>query len=99
MDAVLFWDMTYIEIMTVVENYRKKLKEDLQIKAMFTHKLGSLIGIAINDPKKYPSNAKEAFEKMKIFDDEDEPKKQDWQIMKERMNQYAYLRKKRGENA
>lgn len=98
MDAALFWDMTYAEIVAVINVYRKNFKEDLQMQAMFAHKLAGLIGLAVNEPKKYPSTAKEAFEKMGIFDEEKEPVKQDWRIMKERMNRYnTYLKQKRGE--
>lgn len=97
-DAVLFWDMTYAEIMTKVNACRKNEKQETKLKAMFIHKLGGLIGIAVNEPKKYPSTAKEAFDKMKIFDEDKEPIKQDWRIMKERMNTYANLKKRRGDS-
>ncbi|WFA10329.1 hypothetical protein [Tissierella sp. Yu-01] len=97
MDAVLFWDMTYGEVIAAIEGYQRRFKAKLQTQAMFTYKLGELIGIAVNDPKKYPQNTKEAFKQMGIFDEDKEPIKQDWQIMKERMNKYAYLHKKRGE--
>lgn len=99
-DAVFYWDMTYREIITAIEGYQKRFKNDLQIQAMLIYKMGELVGIAVNEPKKYPKNAKEAFKKTGIFDNsgDEEIKKQDWQIMKERVNRYAYLKKKRGES-
>ena len=105
MDAVFYWDMTYAEIITAINANNKKLerdwKENLQAQAIIAYKLGELIGIALNDPKKYPANVEEAFPK--IFDDikSDGPsKQQDWQIMKARIEQYNYLHKqKRGEKA
>lgn len=100
MDAVLFWDMTYGEIMAAIEGYQKRFKSDLQMQAIFTYKLGELIGIAVNDPKKYPGNVKEAFKKTRIFDDIEEgtSKQQNWQVIKERVNNYnTYLKQKRGE--
>lgn len=98
-DPVRFWDMTYGEIITQIKAYRQKEKVQMQLQAMFIYKLGSLVGIAFNDPKKYPSNVKQAFKEMGIFDEDiNITKQQDWRIMKERMNRYAYLHRKRGEN-
>lgn len=91
--------MTYAEIIAKVKAHRKVEKEQIQLKAMFTYKLGNLIGLAFNEPSKYPSTVKLAFEGMGIFDEEEkEPVKQDWRIMKERMQTYANLKKKRGES-
>lgn len=99
MDAVFYWDMTYAEIVAAIEGNQKKMKQDMQIQAIMTYKLGELIGIAFNDPKKYPSNPKKAFEKMGIFDDEDDKQGQDWRVTKARIEQYnAYLKQKRGES-
>lgn len=91
--------MTYAEIKGSIDAHHNRKKEDLQLKAMFSYKLGELIGIAMNDPKKYPANVKAAFEKSGIFDEEKDQyrKQQDWQIMKDRINKYSYLKKKRGE--
>lgn len=91
--------MTYGEIIAKIEAYRKIEKQKIQLQAMFIYKLGNLIRIAFNDPKKYPSNVKQAFKEMGIFDEDiNITKQQDWRIMKERMNRYAYLHRKRGEN-
>lgn len=89
--------MTYGEIIAEVNGYRKRERSELQKQAMFTHTLGGLIGLATNEPKKYPTTAKDAFKGMGIFDEDKKPVKQDWRIMKERMKQYAYLKKKEGE--
>lgn len=101
MDAVFYWDMTYAEIITAINANNKKLerewKENLRGQAIIAYKLGELIGIAFNEPKKYPGTVKEAFPK--VFDDDtkdDGPsKQQDWQIMKARIEQYNYLRKQK----
>lgn len=90
--------MTYKEISITIEAYDKNHKEEIQMQALFTYKLGELIGIAVNDPKKYPNNAKEAFKQMKIFDEDTQNEQQDWQITKERINRYnSYRKMKRGE--
>ena len=97
-DPVRFWDIIYGEIITQIKAYRQKEKAQMQLQAIFIYKLGSLVGIAFNDPN-IPSNVEEAFEEMGIFDEEiDTTKQQNWRIMKERMNRYAYLHRKRGEN-
>lgn len=97
MDAVFYWEMTYKEIKTAIEGKQKSIKQDMQIQANMIHQLGSLIGVAVNEPKKYPRTAKEAFPK--LFDDAKPPtKQQDWQVMKARIEQYnSYLKQKRGE--
>lgn len=101
MDAVFYWDMTYKEIKTAIEGNQKKLRQDMQMQAVMTYKLGELIRIAFNDPKKYPSSPKKAFKNTGIFDDVNEmpTKQQDWQVMKARIEHYNSLRKKkRGES-
>lgn len=98
MDAVFYWDMTYAEILASIEGNQRKTKLEMQFNASLVYKLGSLIGVAVNEPKKYPSTSKEAFPK--LFDDlvEDRSKQQDWQVMKERINKYnTHLKQKRGE--
>lgn len=97
-DAVSYWDMTYAEIMAAIEGNQRKTKLEMQIQASMIHQLGSLVGIAFNDPKKYPSSAKEVFPSLFEEEIEEEPKQQDWQVMKERIERYnTYLKQKRGE--
>lgn len=97
MDAVLYWDMTYGEITVSIEGSQKRIKADMQKEAAMVFKLGELIGIAFNDPKKYPPSISKVFPKLFDEDTENNSNQQDWQIMKERINRYAYLKKKRGE--
>jgi hypothetical protein len=96
-DAVFYWSMTYAEIKAAIEGNQKRTKQDMQIQANMIHQLGSLIGVAVNEPKKYPRTTKEAFPK--LFNDAKPPtKQQDWQVMKARIEQYnTYLKQKRGE--
>ncbi|MDD3840758.1 MAG: hypothetical protein PHP06_09350 [Clostridia bacterium] len=97
MDAVFYWEMTYGEIRAAIEGNQKKLKTQMQIKASIAYQLGSLVGIAFNEPEKYPKIEK-AFPN--LFDDviDNEPRQQSWQIMKARIEQYnTYLKQKRGE--
>ncbi len=99
MDAVFYWDMTYGEIIEAIEGNQRRTKLQMQIQANLVYQLGALVGVAFNEPDKYPSSVKEAFPK--LFEDliDDEPKQQDWQIMKARIEEYnnAYLKQKRGE--
>ncbi|MCY9513318.1 hypothetical protein [Paenibacillus apiarius] len=65
----------------------------MQIQASLVYKLGNLIGIAVNDPAKFPK-VNDAFPG--LFDDP-KTKQQNWQLMKERIAAYAAERRKRGE--
>ncbi|SHH55885.1 hypothetical protein [Sporanaerobacter acetigenes] len=97
-DTVFYWDMTYGEIIEAIESNQRKTKLAMQFQANIAYQLGSLIGIAFNDPKKYPTSAKEVFPSLFEEEIEEEPKQQDWQIMKERIEKYnTYLKQKRGE--
>jgi hypothetical protein len=99
-DAVFYWDMTYAEIKTTIESNQKRIKEEMQAQASIAYKLGELIGIAFNEPEKYPA-LKNAFPK--LFDDIQEipDKQQDWRVMKARIEQYnsLYKQQKRGESS
>lgn len=87
--------MTYIEIKSTIESNSNIQLKDLKFKAKMIHQLGSLIGLAVNEPKKSPK-LKDTFPG--LFKEEVPEKQQDWQIMKDRVSQYnAYLKKKRGE--
>lgn len=84
--------MTYKEIIAAIQGNQRRVKSELKIHATLTYKLGNLIGVAVNDPSKYPKIT-EAFPGM--FD---EPKRQqNWQLMKARIEAYAAERRKRGE--
>lgn len=98
MDTVFYWEMTYGEIIAAIEGSQKRFKTEAQLQAGMIYKLGSLVGIAVNDPKKYPANIQKAFPG--LFESiEDSPTQQNWQIMKERLNAYGdYLKRKRGDN-
>lgn len=64
----------------------------MEWQAVLAYKLASLVGVAVNDPKKYP-DLKKAFPG--VFDSlETAPKQQPWQVMKERIE--AHRKKKRG---
>ena len=100
MDAVFYWDMTYGEIIAAIEGSQRRFKAEAQMQAGLIYRLGSLVGIAVNDPKKYPRTISKAFPGLFDGVDEERPMQQDWRIMKERMNTYStYLKRKRGEKA
>jgi len=97
-DAVFYWDMTYGEIVTAIEGNQNKMKLQMQFQANLVYQLGALVGVAFNEPNKYPQSAKEVFPK--LFEDliDSEPKQQNWQVMKARIEEYnSYLKQKRGE--
>lgn len=99
-DAVFYWQMTYGEIITAIEGYQRRFKAEAQLQAGLIYRLGSLVGIAVNDSKKYPRTVSKAFPGLFDGMDDGQPKQQDWRVMKERMNAYnEYLRRKRGERA
>lgn len=98
MDAVFYWDMTYGEIIAAIEGGQSKTKLQMQFQANLVYQLGALVRVAFNEPNKYPQSAKEVFPK--LFEDliDDEPKQQNWQVMKARIEEYnSYLKRKRGE--
>lgn len=98
MDAVFYWEMTYGEIIAAIEGFQQRFKIEAQLHAGMVYKLGSLIGVSVNDPKKYPKNIQKAFPNLFTDTNDEEPKQQDWQVMKERISSYnEYLKQKRGE--
>lgn len=84
--------MTYKEILAAIQGNHRRVKSELQIQASLIYKLGNLLGVAVNNPAKYPT-LNEAFPGM--FE---EPKRQqNWELMKSRIEAYAAERRKRGE--
>lgn len=101
-DPIIYWDMTYQEIETGIKAYNKRLKRDLEVKASMDYKLADLIGVSISrlfsKDVKYPSIDKaypNVFES--LTNNDQKPKQQHWQIMKEKINAYAKNKRKRGD--
>ena len=55
------WDMTYGELKETVEPILEKQKEILKVEATMIYQQAQLIGIAFNEPKKFPKNIYEVF--------------------------------------
>lgn len=103
MDAVFYWDMTFKEINAAIEAKGKINRNELRQQAELLHSIASLIGIAVNAPKKYPP-----FDKVfpKLGESQQDhtgksqtPAQQPWEVMKARVSAYAAEaeRRKRGE--
>lgn len=96
-DFFQFWQLTYGEVVEIIQAKQAKEKERMQMDALIAYQLGQLMScaIAINFSKqaKFPA----IHELFPALFEPPEPKVQDWRIMKERLNQYQSERKKRGE--
>lgn len=87
--------MTLYEIRAAIKGYNKNLENKMKLDAALAYELAGLVGIAINDPKKYPKSVDKAFPGM--FKEE-LGKQQDWRVMKQRIEDYnMYMKLKRGE--
>ena len=84
--------MTYGEAVDVIKAYQKKYLEDKRFQAMTIYRLGELVtkgvGIAFGSKQAFPQ-MREVFPG--LFE---EPKKQQWQIAKERIEDYAARKRK-----
>jgi len=95
-----FWELTYGEIILVVNNYKQKEKARIQETAYFNYALANLIGISvarlIDKNAVYPS-IHEVFPNI-FVDAAVKPQQQDWRIAKDRMMKFTTAHnKKRGE--
>lgn len=81
--------MTYAEVIDEIDAYNRRRKSDYEdqrvLRAEMDYRLGGLIRIAFNDPKKYPATVKAAYPD--IF--KDDPAKFDWQDNKRSWAAYA----------
>ena len=78
-------NMTATEIALAVHAKHEQNKEKAQMQAWIAHSTAALIGLAVNEPKKFP-NLEAAFPS--LFEKKIQ-QKQDWRIMKARMEAYA----------
>ncbi|SHI24999.1 hypothetical protein SAMN02745823_03889 [Sporobacter termitidis DSM 10068] len=69
--------MTYIEVIDEIDAYNRRreseTKDYMHTRAALDYHLGRLIGIAFNDPKKYPDSFEKAYphlfkKERKVFD-------------------------------
>jgi hypothetical protein len=78
--------MTYAEVRDEVDAFNRrrkmKIKEQQQIQALADYQLAQLIGVAYNDPKKFPKNIKKAYPH--LFDSSE-----DWRESKDQFRRYA----------
>lgn len=78
--------MTFAEVRDEVDafNRRRKIraKEQQQLQAVTDYQLAQLIGLAFNDPKKYPKDIRKAYPY--LFDSS-----ADWRENKEQFRRYA----------
>ena len=73
--------MAYIDIMALVKAQMNKEEDDMRLRASCDYALAQLIGISVNDPKRYPKNLKKAYPG--LFGG------QDWRDSKEAMSRYV----------
>lgn len=84
--------MTYGEIIATITAYNKRNKVEAQLQASIQYKLADLIGMSVgrllDEKTKFPP-IEEAFPG--LFDEliVKKDKKQNWQLMKERMTDFA----------
>ena len=79
--------MTLSDISLVSQVKQEQNKEFAQLLAWIVYNGAALMGVAVNDPKKFPK-LEDAFPS--LFEKEEQ---QDWRIMKERMEAFAEARK------
>ena len=82
--------MTYIEVIEEIEAYTKRhgneYKEQTRLRAAMDYQLAQLVGIAFNDPQKYPKTLQKAYPE--LFK-ENGKKAMTWQEQKENFKRYA----------
>ncbi|MFF2449370.1 hypothetical protein ACFVSW_20210 [Neobacillus sp. NPDC058068] len=105
MDAAFFWNMTYGEIVASITGFNKRQKTEFQMKSIVAYRQADLIASLVSNvlgSKHQPPSIQEAFPG--IFPEiEQQPKQQNWQLMKARIEAYAAEKRaaeerKRGEN-
>jgi hypothetical protein len=81
--------MTYVEVIEEINAFNKRHEENYQeqmrLRANMDYQLAQLIGIAFNDPKKYPTTLQKAYPD--LFNKQS--KKMTWQENKEQLKMYA----------
>ena len=80
-------DMTTDEITLAAQARQEQNKEFSQVLAWIVYNGAALTGVAVNDPKKFPS-LEEAFPS--LFERKEQ---QDWWVMKQRMEEFAKAKK------
>jgi hypothetical protein len=80
-------DMTTDEIALAAQARQEQNKEFSQVLAWIVYNGAALTGVAVNDPKKFPS-LEEAFPS--LFERKEQ---QDWWVMKQRMEEFAKAKK------
>jgi len=95
MNLNLFWSLSAGEAEQMIGAINKNKLETLRRETSITWKLGNLIAIAFNDPKKYPT-LQAAFPGLYEDKNKEEkeilPKQTDWRIMQARMAYYAHAK-------
>ncbi|GEM_PF-2934400 len=105
MDAVFYWDMTYKEIFAAIKGFSKRQEIELQTKSIIAYHqanlISHLVGISLGS-KQAPKEIHEAFPA--IFPELEQKaqlqqvRQQNWQLMKARIEAYAFEKRKRGED-
>lgn len=87
-----FWEMSAGEAEQLIMQRQKAAAEQVETQAAFVWRLGNLVRIGVNDPKKYPK-LEEEFPTLFGNKNKNERKQTDWRLMKARMT--AYVQAKR----
>jgi hypothetical protein len=81
--------MTYSEVIEEIEAYNRQHKakytETMQMQAALDYQLAQLIGLAFNDPKKYPKTLQKAYPE--LF--KNSAGSMSWQASKDQFKKYA----------
>jgi hypothetical protein len=105
-DAALFWDMTYAEIVASINGFNNRQKSELQLNALISYRqaglISALVGIAFGSKQQYPTIT-DAFPGIFPELEKAPQQQQNWQVMKARVEEYAAAKRdeakrKRGEN-
>ena len=90
--------MTYAEIVAAVDAYQKRTRTDMQVKAIIAYKqaetTAALVSRILGGNNKVPT-IYETFPDW--FPEQAQPKQQNWELMKARVEAYAAEKRKRGE--
>lgn len=85
-----FWEMSAGEAEKLISLRQKHQREQVEMQAAFVWRLGNLVRIGVNDPKKYPSLEEEF---PQLFQKK-ERQQTDWRIMKARVKAYAQAKER-----
>lgn len=82
-----FWEMSAGEVERLISQRQKQQREQTEMQAALVWRLGNLVRIGVNDPKKYPS-LEEEFPQL-FCKNNGKRKQTDWRVIKARVKAYV----------